>query len=111
MKNLTRVLLSVATVICLGGAASASFANERWDRDHPRIEQIRDRIDHEDARINRHVHERRMSPREADRLHRDLADIRRDGRHFAERHGGRLSNREADKLNRRIDKVSHRIGR
>ena len=108
-KTFTRVLLSAAIVICLGSAASASFAQDRWERDHPRIEQIRDRLDHEDARIDRHFDEHRLSPHEARHLHREIEDIRRDGRHMAERHGGHLDPREADMLNRRIDFVDHKI--
>lgn len=111
MKTLTRVLLSVATVISLGGAAGASFAQGPWDRDHPRIEQIRDRLDREDARVDHRFRERRLSPREAGHLHREIADIRRDGRRMAERRGGHLNPREADGLNRRIDSVSRRIDR
>lgn len=111
MKTLTRVLLSVATAISLGGAAGASFAHGPGDGEHPRIEQIRERLDHEDARIDRHFREHRLSPREAGHLHGDIDHIRRDGRHMAERHGGHLNPREADVLNRRIDAVSHRIDR
>ena len=106
----TRKLLMVAfgAVVALGGAASAQST---WDQNHPRRDEVNDRLANQNARIHDERAEGEINGRQAHRLHMADRRIRRQERRFAYNHDGHISRAEQHRLNREENGVSHRIGR
>jgi len=64
-----------------------------------------------DARIDRAHRHRRISGREAARLHREVGGVRHDERRLLARHHGHLGPREFGMLNARLDHINRRLDR
>lgn len=103
------VALTAATLMTLGVAASAQ-AETRWEHNHPRRDQVNDRLERENARIRHEVREGEMSPRRAARLHHQVHKVRREERLMASQHGGHITRQERRVLNAQANRVSRRIG-
>ncbi len=104
----------VATIALAGvfaaGIASAAMADTQWDKDHPRRDQVNDRLQNQNKRIHQEVKEGEMSKAKAAKLHREDRGIRKEERHMAARHDGHITKAEQAKLNRQEDAVSKQIG-
>ncbi|MDA8364663.1 MAG: hypothetical protein M0Z84_12815 [Gammaproteobacteria bacterium] len=101
----------IALAVLLGGLSASAFATTAFERNHPRRDQVNDRLQTQNRRIHREVREGEMGHRQAMRLHRRDRRIRRQERRFARHHHGTISRAEQARLNRRENIVSHRIGR
>ena len=104
------VVLTAGTLMSLGVAASAQ-AETQWEKNHPRRDQVNDRLEHQNARIRQEVREGEMSPRRAAMLHHEDHQIRREERLMASQNGGHITRQEQRVLNAQENKVSRRIGR
>jgi len=103
------VALTASTLMTLGVAASAQ-AETRWEHNHPRRDQVNDRLERENARIRHEVREGEMSPRRAVRLHHQVHKVRREERLMASQHGGHITRQEQRVLNAQANRISRRIG-
>jgi hypothetical protein len=83
----------------------------RWDHNHPRREEVNNRLAHQDHRINQERREGEISGREAHQLHREDHQIRREERYMAAQNGGHISRGEQQVLNQQENNVSRQIGR
>ena len=96
-------------VVC--GAVTPSFADDYWERAHPRREQVNDRIANQFRRISQERREGEITRGQANVLRwqdrRILAEERRDARWD----GGHITRGEQVHLNRQLDAVSREIGR
>ena len=95
-------------VVC--GAAPPSFADDHWDRTHPRRDQVNDRIANQFHRIAQERREGEISRGQANALRqqdrRILAQERRDARWD----GGHITRGEQAHLNHELNTVSREIG-
>ena len=108
----TRILLSSMALIACIGLSNVSFAQDgRWAANHPRRDQVNDRLMNQHARIHNKVEDGRMSGREANRLHREDHAIRMEERRMASRDGGHITKYDQRKLNRQENHVSRQIAR
>ena len=101
-------------IVCAGLVATliggvAAFAETPWEAAHPRRDQVNDRLENENKRINQGVSNGTLSPGEAHQLHREDRVIRRRERRFARHHGGHISVGEERRLNRQENAVSNQI--
>lgn len=78
-------------------SGSRGWARSRYDREFQQLEQ----------RIQSGLRSRQISPREADRLRRELRDVRMLHRTYFR--DGRLDNRERRDLEQRIDRLQRQI--
>jgi len=97
----------IASVLLLG--ATLSFAETQWEKDHPRRDEVNDRLENQNQRIREGRENGTVTPREAHRLHREDRAIRRQERRYARHHGGHISKGEQKKLNREENRVSGQI--
>ncbi|HEV3252283.1 MAG TPA: hypothetical protein VGZ71_15085 [Puia sp.] len=109
MKN--KFVLSVALIAFLG-LAQASFAQDgKWARNHPRRDQVNDRLARQNRRIHKEVKEGEMSKAQAAKLHKDDRQIRQEERDMAAQNHGHITKQEQKTLNQQENQVSKKIGK
>ncbi len=92
-------------------SASAAMADTRWERHHPRRDQVNDRLEWQRHRINHEYREGELTRGQVRELRLEDRGIRRQERFFAARHNGHITRGEQRLLNREENGVSHQIGR
>ncbi|MGH8181788.1 MAG: hypothetical protein ACRETR_12515 [Steroidobacteraceae bacterium] len=110
-KSIRTVLTAVAATVSLACLAAPAMADTPWQAQHPRREEVNNRLSNQHARIHQEVKEGEMSHARAARLHRADHGIRRQERRMAARHDGHVTHREQARLNREENHVSRRIGK
>ena len=106
-KTIFTALVAALFAMCITGSA---MAESQWDKDHPRRDQVNDRLAHQNRRIHHEVKEGEMSRAKAARLHKDDRQIRHEERMMASQDHGHITKREQRTLNQQENQVSHRIG-
>lgn len=113
MSNLpslkTATALALATAFAAGLATSA-LADTTWQQNHPRREQVNNRLAHQNARIHQQVNEGELTKGQAATLHKDDHKIRQEERAMASQNGGHLTKLEQTALNQQENRVSNKIG-
>ena len=99
----------VAAMVMASG--SAAMADTRWERNHPRRDQVNDRLARQHHRINHEYREGELTRGQARELHMEDRAIRRQERFFAAHHNGHITRAERRVLNHEENGVSHQIGR
>jgi len=109
MKN--KLVLSVALIAFLG-LTQATFAQDgKWARNHPRRDQVNDRLARQNRRIHKEVKEGEMSKAQAAKLHKDDRQIRQEERDMAAQNHGHITKQEQKTLNQQENQVSKKIGK
>ena len=103
--------LAFALAGLLATTTGAAFAETPWEQEHPPRDQVNDRLEHQDARINQERREHEISRQRAHALHEQDADIRNRERAMAAHDNGHITRREQQRLNGRENVESHEIGR
>jgi hypothetical protein len=105
-----------ATVLLLGTALlatsiAAASAQSNWAQNHPRREQVNDRLQNQNRRINQEVREGEITKGQAQQLHQEDHAIRQEERGMAKLNGGHITGAEQKALNQQENAVSRQIGR
>jgi hypothetical protein len=79
MRALSKTLAFVVSFAVAGTAVSAAFAETQWERNHPRRDQVNDRLANQNRRINRELKEGEITKQQAHQLHRDSPGGARHG--------------------------------
>ena len=82
-----------------------------WQKNHPRREQVNQRLAHQNARIKTEVKEGDLTKSQAAGLHKDDRQIRREERLMASQNGGHVTKQEQKTLNQQENAVSKQIGK
>ena len=109
--NTRKIATMVLAGVFAAGVVSAAMAETQWDKDHPRRDEVNDRVQNQNKRIHQEVKEGEMSKAKAAKLHREDRAIRKEERRMAARHDGHITKGEQAKLNRQENAVSKDIGR
>jgi len=104
-------VITAAAIAVLGITATTAFAETAWERNHPRRDQVNDRLAHQDARINHELREGEITPWQARRLHAEDRTIRNEERAMARFNHGHITPGEQWLLNKQENAVSRQIGR
>src|SRR5579883_1372025 len=80
IRKIVAVALAAAFTTALAGAA---MAETQWEKDHPRRDQVNDRLANQNKRINKEVKEGELTKQQAKKLHKDDRQIRREERMMA----------------------------
>ncbi|MHB8409936.1 MAG: hypothetical protein ACYDHY_17940 [Acidiferrobacterales bacterium] len=110
MKHSTRIV-TLALAALLAGISVSAVADSAFERNHPRRDQVNDRLATQNHRITRQVREGELNRRQARHLRRGDRRVRREERRFARHHHGIISRAEQVRLNRQENHLSRRIGR
>jgi hypothetical protein len=111
MPMLHKAIAFVISFAVVGSAVSAAFAETQWERNHPRRDQVNDRLANQNRRIHRELKEGEITKAQARQLHREDHAIRQEERDMAKLNGGHITKGEQKVLNQQENAVSHQIGR
>ncbi len=92
-------------------AATTAMAQSAWDRNHPRREEVNDRLQNQNKRINQEVREGEISKGQAKALHGEDHAIRQEERAMAKTNNGHITGAEQKALNQQENQTSKQIGR
>src|SRR5258708_26382314 len=84
------VALAAGTLLSLS-LSTGAVAETRWEKAHPRRDQVNDRLAHQNERIRHEVKEGEMTPAQAAALHRHDHQIRREDRFMPLQNGGAIA--------------------
>ena len=103
----------LATVVFAGTLvmAGSAFAETSWERNHPRRDQVNDRLANQSRRINQEYREGEISRGQARTLHREDRQVRREERTMASLDGGHITRADQRALNQQENVISRQIGR
>jgi hypothetical protein len=105
----TAAAIALATAFAAGVATSA-MADTTWQQDHPRREEVNNRLATQNARIHNQVKEGDLTKGQAAQLHKDDRQIRKEERAMASQNGGHITKLEQKTLNQQQNRVSNKIG-
>jgi uncharacterized protein (UPF0303 family) len=111
-KTVTRqglIALTLAGIFTVGIAGSA-VADTQWQQNHPRREQVNNRLARQNYRIHDQVKEGELTRQQAYALHRQDHQIRQEERLMASQNGGHITKLEQATLNQQENHVSQEIG-
>jgi hypothetical protein len=106
--NHATVLLLASTL--LGTSIGTACAQSNWAQNHPRREQVNDRLANQNRRINQEVREGEITKGQARQLHQEDHAIRQEERGMAKLNGGHITPAEQKALNQQENAVSRQIG-
>jgi hypothetical protein len=98
----------IVTATLVVGSAFAQSAPP-VDPGHPRVSEVQQRIDNQQARVDRGVSEGQINAKQAARDDAKLAREQKSLNEDQARHGGHITKAEQRNLNKRLDKGSERI--
>ena len=110
LKSVRTVLLVTAATVSLTSLANTAFADTQWEKNHPRREEVNNRLATQNWRIHQQVKDGDLSRGQAARLHREDHQIRREERLMASQNGGHITRSEQRVLNQQENRVSRQIG-
>jgi hypothetical protein len=112
MLNSVRKALTVAAVaLSLGGLAGNAVADTQWQKDHPRREQVNNRLANQNKRIHNEVKDGQINKAQAAKLHSEDHAIRQEERTMASTNGSHVTKAEQKSLNQQENQVSKQIGK
>jgi hypothetical protein len=115
-KSARKAVVLMALVGLFAGAAGSTVAADtksadtKWEKHHPRREQVNERLENQNKRINKEVKEGEMSKAKAARLRKEDRQIRQEERRMASQNGGHITKAEQKVLNQQENAVSRQIG-
>jgi hypothetical protein len=112
IMNWKKIAIVAATGLSFAiGAASGASADTRWERHHPRRDEVVDRLQHQNARIRDERSDGELSAWQAHRLHAQDRAIFHQEQFAARLNHGHITKAEKRALNQEENQVGRRIGR
>ena len=111
MSMFRKSVVLALTGLLAAGAAAPAFAENAWERGHPRRDQVNDRIANQYRRINQERREGELSPGQARALRRQDRSILADERADARLHNGHITRYQQHQLDRDLNAVNYEIPR
>jgi hypothetical protein len=81
MNRAIAAAVLVGTMV--GDSVTCAMAETKWERNHPRRDQVNDRLANQNRRINHELKEAEITRGQAKQLHREDAAIRQEERSMA----------------------------
>ncbi len=96
LKSVRTVLIVTAATVSSSALANTAFADTafadtQWEQNHPRREEVNNRLATQNWRIHQQVKDGDLSRGQAARLHREDHQIRREERLMASQNGGHIT--------------------
>ena len=91
--------------------ATSAMAETKWEKNHPRRDQVNDRLANQNMRIHNEVKEGELTKGQAAKLHKEDRQIRKEERLMASQNGGHITKLEQKTLNQQENAVSKQIGK
>jgi len=111
-NHISKTLIASALLAIFAVASSTAMAADaNFEKNHPRRDQVNDRLQNQNKRINTEVKEGDMTKAQARQLHRKDRQIRQEERLMASQNGGHIAKSEQHVLNQQENAVSRQIGK
>lgn len=100
------------SALLLGSLATNVMAEDgKWEKHHPRRDQVNDRLENQNKRINHEVKEGELTKKQAGELHKEDRRIRQEEHDMASQNKGHITKEEQKTLNQQENQVSKEIGK
>jgi len=110
MLNSTRKTLSfAAAIVSLAVLTGTASADDAWQKNHPRREQVNSRLANQNKRISNDVKNGTLSKSQAAALHHEDHQVRQEERAMASQNGGHITKGEQHVLNHQENAISSQI--
>src|SRR5450830_1331112 len=109
MKKLITSFCLVAFSFSL--LSTSAMAETKWEKNHPRRDEVNGRLANQDKRIHNEVKEGEMSKSQAAQLHQDDHQVRQEERDMASQDGGHITKIDQRALNQQENGISKEIGK
>ena len=107
-----KAFVLAALIAFIAGTSALAFAAEtNWEKTHPRRDQVNDRLENQNKRIQEEVKEGELTKTQALALHKEDHQIRKEERLMASQHNGHITRAEQKALNQQENAVSKQIGK
>jgi hypothetical protein len=106
-----KTIAAVMLTLFAAGTMGSAMAETTWDQNHPRREEVNQRLNNQDKRIHKEVKEGELTKSQAHALHKDDRQIRGEERAMASQNGGHITKQEQRTLNQQENAVSKEIGK
>jgi hypothetical protein len=83
-----------AAVVACAALAGTAAADTAWQKNHPRREQVNDRLANQNKRINADVKNGTLTTSQAAALHHEDHQVRQEERDMASQNGGHITKSE-----------------
>ena len=111
-KSIRSILTVAAVSVALSGIAANAVADDtQWQKDHPRREEVNNRLANQNKRIHQERKEGEINKAQAAKLHREDHAIRQEERTMASTNHGHITKAEQKSLNQQENQVSKQIGK
>ncbi len=112
LKSIRTAVTAAVAAVALTGIASNALADDtQWQKDHPRREQVNNRLAKQNQRIKKERKEGEITKAQAQKLHAEDHAIRQEERSMASTNGGHITKAEQKALNQQENQVSKQIGK
>ena len=111
LNSIRKGLTVAAATLALSGLVTNALADTQWQKDHPRREQVNNRLANQNKRIKQERREGEITKAQARKLHTEDRAIRGEERTMASTNGGHITKAEQKSLNQQENQVSRQIGK
>jgi len=105
----TTKFLTAVSALAILLLASPAFAQNNFDKTHPRRAEVNQRLKNQNARVDKKVADGKMSQGEANKIHKEDHAIRREEKADAAANGGHITKQEQKQINHQENHVSRQI--
>jgi len=110
MKSIFKAVVFGVSFAMVGSMVSTAFAETQWERNHPRRDQVNDRLANQNRRIDNELKEGDITKQQANQLHHEDHAIRQEERSMSKFDNGHITRADQKALNQQENTVSHQIG-
>jgi hypothetical protein len=104
-----RPFILAATFAMLSAVAGTASADTTWQKNHPRREQVNNRLNNQNKRIHNDVKNGTLTKSQAASLHKEDHQVRQEERDMASQNGGHITKSEQKALNQQENGISKQI--
>jgi septal ring factor EnvC (AmiA/AmiB activator) len=106
-----KTIVATVLVALFSVAAGSAMAETKWEKAHPRRDQVNDRLARQNKRIQQERKEDDITKAQAQALHKEDRQIRQEEQDMASQNGGHITKSEKAALNQQENAVSKQIGK
>jgi len=110
-SSASKLRTATAFVLLSGLAGTAMSTETTWEKHHPRRDQVNDRLENQDKRINHEVKQGDLTQKQAAALHKDDHTIRQEERDMAKLDHGHITAVDQKALDQQENAVSKQIAK
>jgi hypothetical protein len=107
--SLKRSLTLATALAVLTAVAGTASADTTWQKDHPRREQVNNRLKNQNQRIHNDVKNGTLTKSQAASLHKEDHQVRQEERDMASQNGSHITKGEQKVLNQQENGISKQI--